>query len=227
MVIVNIIKGWINPENYSIDAFMKFVSKNIKKGDKILDAGAGGCPYMKYFLKADYESTDIHQPTGKIYKTKHDFLCNLDNIPKKNNSYDVVINTQVLEHVENPEKVIKELYRILKPRGKLFLTAPQGWRVHGSPYHFFNFTKHGLELLFKKAGFKTINIKPRGGIFWYLSVLIRDMPRYIVNQNKFFLPFYILLMPLCEYLIPLIFFSLDKLDKEKVYTLGYSCYCVK
>jgi len=73
----------------------------------------------------------------KTYLTRnqkmHNFICSLDNIPKPNNSYGVIINTQVLEHVAEPQKVITEFYRILKPKGKLFLTAPQGWGIHGEP----------------------------------------------------------------------------------------------
>jgi SAM-dependent methyltransferase len=90
-----------------------------------------------------------------------------------------------LEHVEYPQKVIKEFYRILKPKGKLFLTAPLAWRLHSEPYHFYNFTKYGLESLFKNAGFKVIFIKKRGGLFWFLEEIIKIIPPYIFFQQVF------------------------------------------
>ncbi len=243
-IIPSFIRIRTDAEEFGIVKFMEFVSKKIKSKDKILDAGAGSCPYKKYFSHAKYESTDFEDIFDKSSIDIHDFICTLDKIPKKDNTYDAVINTQVLEHVEFPQKVINEFYRILKPGGKLFLTAPQGWGIHGEPYHFFNFTKYGLKSLFKNAGFKVIFIKPRGGMFWYLGKRIKTMPSYIFfqyltrknkNTMKFCLqpfaivlfPFYLISLPICYFLIPLLFFYLDKLDKKQDYTLGYACFCIK
>lgn len=232
----------LNVETFSIEEFIKFSANKIKVDEIILDAGAGSCPYEKYFAHTKYESTDFENIFEKDYKESHDFICSLDNIPKPNDHYDAIINTQVLEHVECPQKVINEFFRVLKTNGKLFLTAPQGWGVHGAPYHFFNFTKYGLELLFKNAGFKIIFIKPRGGIFWYLSNRIKMLPSYIYDQYRkedeyknfvvilkqiLLFPFYIISLPFCLFLIPFLFYYLDRLDKKQDYCLGYACYCVK
>jgi SAM-dependent methyltransferase len=237
------VRARIDAETFGIVNFMEFASKKIKPSDIILDAGAGQCPYRKYFSHALYESTDWEEMDDKFSKNKHAFICSLDKIPRPDNSYDAIINTQVLEHVEYPQKVINEFYRILRPGGKLFLTAPQGWGIHGAPYNFFNFTIYGLESLFRNAGFKIIFIKPRGGMFWYLGNRIKTVPDYIFfqyaaekNENAskigqkilafVLFPFYIASVPICI-LIPLLFFYLDKLDQKQDYTLGYACYCVK
>jgi len=234
----------IDSEAFAMIEFMEFASKRTKSSDKVLDAGAGSCPYRKYFSHAKYTSTDFKDTPDTSSNYKHDFICSLDKIPKPTESYDVIINTQVLEHVEYPQKVIEEFYRILKPSGKLFLTAPQGWGIHGEPYHFFNFTKYGLESLFKNAGFKIIFINPRGGILRLLGERIRILPSYILQQYLFrenkdsvefkpkplvfiLLPLFLIAMPICGYFIPFLFFYLDRLDKKKNYTLGYSCYCIK
>ncbi len=223
-------------ESFGIIKFMEFATKKVKPTDKVLDAGAGSCPYRTYFTHAKYESTDVFDSSSKA---KHNFFCSLDKIPKPDNFYDVIVNTQVLEHVEYPQKVINEFYRILKSGGQLFLTAPQGWGLHEEPRHFFNFTKYGLESLFKNAGFKIVFIEPRGGIFWYLGNRIKTTPYYIFSQYKgstepksrflayILFPFYLLAKPICEYLIPLLFFYLDRLDRKQEYTLGYACYCVR
>ncbi len=232
-------------EIYGITQFMKFASSQVAASDKVLDAGAGTLPYRRYFAHAHYEATDFEDAFYKESKIPYDFLCNLESIPKADDSYDVVVNTQVLEHVENPEAVLKEFFRILKPGGKLFLTAPQGWGIHGTPYHFFNFTQYGLQSLFKKAGFEIVSIEPRGGMFWYLGKRIRTLPNYILAQylfrkgpnnrrefhprlGAFFLaPFYVIAVPFCFYLIPFLFFYLDLIDRNQDYTLGYACYCQK
>lgn len=234
-IIPDFIRTKTDAETFGIIQFMEFAGKKMKQFDKVLDAGAGSRPYRKYFSHAKYESTDRSCNSSD----KYDFICSLDKIPKPDNFYDVIINTQVLEHVEYPQEVMNEFYRILKPGGQLFLTAPQGWGLHEEPYHFFNFTKYGLESLFRNAGFKVIFIKPRGGIFWYLGYRLRTLPGYIFSQYKdstkfksrflayILYPFYLLARFICEYLIPMLFFYLDQIDKKRDYTLGYACYCVR
>lgn len=235
------IKKKLDPEHFSIVSFMEFASGNIRPSDMILDAGAGSRPYERYFVHAQYESTDFEDIFHKPSKERHDFICSLDSIPRPDNYYDAIINTQVIEHVEYPQKMINEFYRVLKPGGKLFLTAPQGWGVHGAPYHFYNFTLYGLGSLFRNAGFGINFIRPRGGIFWYLAKRIKTMPSYIFRQYSYdekgnfspglqaalLFPFYVLAKPFCNFIIPLLFFYLDKLDKSQDYTLGYACYCIK
>lgn len=224
-----------NIANLSVINFMKFASNKIKSSDKILDAGAGSCPYKKYFSHTKYESTDFENIFEKSFKNKHTFICSLENIPKSNDSYNAIICTEVLEHVEYPSKVIKEFYRILKPQGKLFLSAPQSWGLHGEPHHYFNFTKYGLISLFNNAGFRIVFIKPKGGLFWYLGFVVKNLPDNIFSQYlkkplylKIFLFFiYLLSLPFCVYLFPLMCYYLDGLDKNKHFTLGHTCYCIK
>lgn len=239
-----LIRKRIDGEVYSIDRFMRFASALIKPSDRLLDAGAGTRPYRKYFCHSNYESTDITEPTGAGLGKKHTFICNLEKIPAPKEHYDAVINTQVLEHVKNPQKAINEFYRILKYGGKLFLTAPQGLNLHGAPHHYFNFTKYGLEQLFKNAGFNIEFIKPRGGAFWLLGKIIKDfpitllIPHFVQKSDSgskiqvkphFFilLPICLVLFPIYGLVIPMLLFYLDWLDLRKEYTLGYACYCTK
>lgn len=242
---LHLVRERTDAENFGIAKFMEFAAAEIKPSDYTLDAGAGSRPYKQFFSHTKYESTDFADIFNKSFKDSHDFICDLCNIPKPDNSYDAIICTQVLEHIEEPQRALNEFFRVLKPNGKLFLTAPQGWGLHGEPYHFFNFTKWGLQSLFQKARFKIIFIKPRGGMFWYLGKRIKTLPCYIINQylyqknedgsRKFkpkpiafiLYPLYLIGIPFCCFLIPLLFFYLDKLDKKQSYTLGYACYCVK
>ena len=238
------IKDVLDPENYSIRRFVQEMSKTVKNSDRVLDAGGGSCPYKKFFSHAHYESTDFEKIFDKSSLHKHDFLCNLEHIPKENNTYDAILNTQVLEHVPDPLAVLKEFHRVLKLKGRLFLTAPQGWGIHGAPYHFFNFTNYGLQNLFEKAGFTVVFIRPRGGFFWYLAKRLHTFPTYIFmqyvlvkDQNRFkikmslfaflLFPFYLVSLPLFSFLFPLVLFFLDWLDRWKDYTLGYACLCIK
>lgn len=223
-----------------IEKFVEFASRQVKASDLILDAGSGHQRYKGYFSHAKYKSTDIEALPG----SEHDFVCSLDDIPKPDNTYDAVLCTQVLEHVEFPQRVVNEFYRTLKPGGMLFVSVPQGAGVHGAPYHFYNFTEYGLRSLLKEAGFEVRFVNHHGGCFWDLSKRMTTLPRYMSKQYKdpanadkistldrlcwtMLAPFVFLLKPFNKYILSILFYYLDALDKEKLSTLGYSCYCIK
>jgi SAM-dependent methyltransferase len=66
-------------------------------------------------------------------------------------SFDVVLFDQVLEHVEgNPQDALDELYRVLKPNGVLFCATVLVYPIHGYPSDFWRFTPNGLKLLCRR-----------------------------------------------------------------------------
>lgn len=214
----------INPRRYAIEVFVSDSSKKIKRGQKVLDAGAGPCPYKELFSHAHYEATDFTDEHNMM-----DFVCSLDKIPQKDKTYDAILCTEVIEHVEYPQKVINELCRVLKSGGKLFLTCPQGWMLHQKPYNFYYFTKYGLESLLNNAGFKKYTIKPMGGYFWFLADAIRF--NSVLDQYRKIWPIYyplkLIEFALAKTFFPLALFYLDFIDRERDWTMGYCVEAVK
>ncbi len=152
-------------------------------------------------------------------------------IPRPDASYDVLICTQALHYVRYPQQVINEFHRILKPGGRLFLTAAQGWGLTGIR-HYYNFSCYALASLFEDAGFEIEFIRPRGGMFWYMGNRCRSLTYHIMsvqsNVRKAILyPFWLLSFPFLDYVIPLACFYLDRLDRLPSFTLGYACHCRK
>lgn len=80
----------------------------------------------------------------------------------KSNHYQNLIFFNVLEHLSNPTKSLKELYRILKKGGFLIGSTPFLYQVHGAPNDYLRFTKNYLINEFKKEKFKVIYIKELG-----------------------------------------------------------------
>ena len=80
----------------------------------------------------------------------------------KSNHYQNLIIFNVLEHLINPTKSLKELYRILKKGGLLIGSTPFLYQVHGAPNDYLRFTKNYLISEFKKKKFKVIYIKELG-----------------------------------------------------------------
>jgi SAM-dependent methyltransferase len=231
--------GLINyPRNgftrYGVDRFMEGIAGEVASGALLLDAGAGHRPYRALFRHTRYQSCDfipVLEEVGGNTDIDHTFFCDLEQIPKNDNTYDAIVCSQVLEHVKRPDKVIKEFYRILKPSGQLFLTIPQCFGVHMPPHNYFNFLDAGIRFLVEEAGFWVVIIQPLGGIFWLLGKITEKAYGCLLAPIS--PPFRAVFFPLhlCFRLVICFFFFivfyLDWLDREKGWTLNYGCSCIK
>lgn len=79
------------------------------------------------------------------------------------NNYDLIICTEVLEHVANPFAAVAEINRILKPGGQIFVTTPFNFRIHGPLPDNWRFTIHGLKQLFSHMEIISIEEETTGG----------------------------------------------------------------
>lgn len=117
--------------------------------DHVLDYGCGGSPYRDLFKAKRYIRAD-YVDCGSM-----DYLIGEDGkLPLANESVDLVISTQVLEHVFSPQKYLAEALRVLRPGGKLILTTHGIWEDHGCPYDFWRWTADGLSRELGQAGFR-------------------------------------------------------------------------
>lgn len=101
---------------------------------------------LPYISRVDYKVLD------KVADYHPDIVGDIHNLPLGDNSVDAVICIAVLEHVENPQLAVKEIYRVLKPGGFCFIFAPFLYYYHPCPGYYgdyFRFTKDGLGFLFK------------------------------------------------------------------------------
>jgi len=130
---------------------------------RVLDIGCGNKPYESLFQDStsDYVGCDVIQSN----LNKVDVLAPANNIPLKDESFDTVFSTQVIEHVEDHQGLVNEAFRLLKPEGYFILSGPFCWPLHEEPYDFFRFTKHGFKYILEKSGFEVIEIKANGGMW--------------------------------------------------------------
>jgi SAM-dependent methyltransferase len=99
----------------------------------------------------------------------------LHDLPLQNGTFDCVILMNVLEHVPNPVEVIKELSRVLRLGGELYIAVPFSLREHQIPYDFYRYTRYGLTYLLNEAGFKVEYVSPVGGDIYRLWCVASEM----------------------------------------------------
>lgn len=159
---------------------------------KILDAGAGECKNKKYCGHLEYISQDLCEYGGKGNgkglqrnkwdTSKIDIVCDIRDMPINSDMFDIVLCSEVLEHVYKPEEAIKEMARVLKQGGIMLLTAPFCSLTHFAPYHYSTgFNVYWYRKVLEDNGCRIVSELPIGNFFDYLRQEIGRVP-YVKRQ---------------------------------------------
>ena len=209
-------RRYVQHFEFAIDDAVAAFAASLKPGACVLDAGAGEGNYKHHFAKQRYVGLDLGIGDGAWNYSSLDVIANLENLPFQDATFDACINIVTLEHVTDPQRVLCEMARSLKPGGRLLLVAPLEWEEHQQPHDYFRYTRYGLEYLLNRAGFDEISIVPVGGIFRLIS-------RRLFNALQFFPGPLIVVAAI--FLVPpaLILPILDRLDGRRNFTPGFIC----
>lgn len=200
----------------------------IKPGTRILDAGAGECQYRNLFAHCDYKTQDFSEYMGTSSGTqketwvygKIDYVSDICSIPVQDSSFDVILCTEVLEHIPKPIDAFHELSRILTPGGTLLITAPLSCGLHQQPFHFYGgFTPGFYKKFLAEAGMEIVEMIPIGGLLKHVGQELYRTGRLIdEKKNDNFSPFkkFILMYWLPNYL-----YRLEKDIFIEEFTIGY------
>ena len=141
----------IDKDNYltirdNVNSFLRYVSsKYAMVPGKLLDIApqihVGAANFFNKDI--DIQTFDIDKDSGCTYIGD---ICTFNSCIKQE-SFDYIVFTEVLEHTLNPFKAIEEIERILKSGGYLFLSVPFNFRIHGPLPDCWRFTEHGLRAL--------------------------------------------------------------------------------
>jgi len=222
------------------DRWVRAQAGSVSAGSRILDVGAGSAPYREFFSHCRYFTQDFVQlDPGQLLHgayTKVDYVSDAASIPVASGSFDVVLCSEVLEHVPEPIKVIREISRVLRPGGKLILTAPLGSGIHQEPYHFYGgYTSYWYNRFLAEAGFEEIRVESNAGSFRAFS---QEALRFVLTSRPTALsvplwakmiwaPVWLLLLPLLAGVIPVSCMLLDPFDSERRFTVGYHVTAVR
>jgi ubiquinone/menaquinone biosynthesis C-methylase UbiE len=168
----------ININEKNREKWLKKVLLSIPKGSRILDAGAGElrnrtfCEHLNYvsqdFCQYDGKGDGKALQTGTWDTVGIDIICDITAIPEPESSFDAILCSEVLEHVPEPVKVLKEFGRLLKQGGMLILTAPFASLVHFAPYYYYSgFSSYWYEYHLPCYGFIIKELTANGDWFLY------------------------------------------------------------
>ena len=200
-----------NLDNYIKKSFEKEFLKN--RESKVLTVGSGGD--LEDLIKGNFKkvfSIDIDQkrnPNQVLDICDENFVQNINIKPS------LVCCFEVLEHVKDPRKAIKNIYEILEEGDYFLASVPFSFHIHDEPNDFYRFTYFGLEMLFQN--FSEVNIKRRNG--WLESIFVNfirlEKEKNIISKfvGKIFILLYFILMPLIV--------LLQKIIPSEKLTTGY------
>ena len=132
---------------------------------RLLDIGCGNQPYRDLFAPLVREYIGLDQDDRQ---SRPDVIGDALWLPFRADAFDTVLMIQVLEHLPNPMEAMSEIRRVLRPGGRVILTAPQYWRVHEEPHDYYRFTHFGLVHLMREHGLRILHAKAQGGA-WALA----------------------------------------------------------
>lgn len=209
--------------------WLKRTLESIPSGLTILDAGAGELKNASLCKHLKYTSQDLAEYTGEgdgeafqtgVWNTsKIDIKSDICNIPVPDGSFDVVLCSEVLEHVPDPIRAINELDRILKVGGILIITAPFRSLTHFSPFHYCD----GFNRYFYFShlnNYELTDVIPNGNFFDSAAETIRLIPRISFKYSNRFLAIISAVLALPLYCMLVALRSLDR-GSEAISCYGY------
>ena len=111
-----------------------------------------------------------------------------EKLPFKSEVFDAVFSLSVLEHVKNPFECAREIHRVLKPGGTLYVSVPFLQPFHGYPDHYYNMTSSGLKNLFPQLQVVESGVPVPGlpiwSLSWFLNSYLRGLPSDVAEKLK-------------------------------------------
>jgi 2-polyprenyl-3-methyl-5-hydroxy-6-metoxy-1,4-benzoquinol methylase len=151
---------------------------SIRADETVLTIGAGGevgelleeYARQQNFTVTSFDIDQAQQP---------DILGDICTFDFGQQSFDVIVFSEVLEHVHSPHLAISNVHRLLKDGGRLVLSVPFIFPIHERPHDYFRYTRYGLEFLLRE--FKEVRIRERNS--WAEAINVLGV-RLVVDKNR-------------------------------------------
>jgi len=156
-------------------AFVKKLLDYLDENTSVLDVGCGTAGYWNYRDDIKWEGLDIDPNSRAKYIVQPG-----DSFPISINSFDGVLLSYSLEHIENIQHTAIEIKKVLKSGGVLILRSPFIYPLHDTPEDFWRFSSEGIKRLF--SDYDLLYINENGN---YFSAMATFTNYFIIQSQKF------------------------------------------
>lgn len=158
----------------------------------LIDLGCGDVPlYLVY--RTHVSEIICVDWADSIHANPHvDIEADLNQgLPLPDATADTILSTDVLEHIRDPFMFWKEVGRVLKPGGKVILTAPFLYWLHEEPHDYFRYTRHRLKAFCDENGLIVLELFPYGGpLAVILDIIGKNLPWFVAAYQSVAKAFY-------------------------------------
>ena len=152
----------------------------LPKNSVLVDLGAGQSDFAELTSVFNLCAVDLYPYLGV------NIVCDFQNgIPLKDASADVVMLSNVLEHVPEPNTLLQECHRILKPGGILLGAVPFMIQIHQRPYDFYRYTHMNLEYMLHEHAFKNASVIPVSNLYALLFNVTTSFFMAVIRKAKY------------------------------------------
>ena len=153
-----------NNNKFGAKANKFMFEKLIKKNQNVLDFGCSGGAYLNEYKDIGKYGVEIN-PNARKIAIKNGLECYSSTEELPNEFFDLIISSNVLEHTENPQKELTNLYKSLKFNGLICIVVPidknsYAYKENDMHNHLFSWSPMNLGNILKSAGFEIIESKP-------------------------------------------------------------------
>jgi SAM-dependent methyltransferase len=177
----------LNPVFLTRSRLLKRIKENssFMKGT-MLDFGCGAKPYKPFFDVDLYIGVDIKKSDNAYSDDRVDVLYDGKSIPFKDESFDSILATEVIEHIFDIDDVLADLVRVLKKSSYMLISCPFVWEEHEIPYDFARYTSYGVIYLLEKHGLKVIKQeKTTNYVETIMQMWLLYLHQYVFPRNRY------------------------------------------
>jgi SAM-dependent methyltransferase len=170
----------------ALPAGLEELAADLPLSGRVLDYGCADAPYRRFFApEAEYVTADLPGNPDALLEIQPD-----GTLPCAGDSFDVVLSTQVLEHVRDPELYLSECFRALRPGGRMLLSTHGMMVYHPDPVDYWRWTCAGLQRAVQDAGFEVVRFEgimglAATGLQFFQDSVVYSLPRGVRRAFAF------------------------------------------
>lgn len=182
---------WTNPgaiiENSIRAQQLQSFFQRLGKKECLLDLGCGPRPYYSIYQPYFTKTIGADLADSPFPKKEIDIYCSATEVPLPDESVDVILCTEVLHDLPEPDLFFLEVKRLLKKGGTLVMTSPFVVPIVDGPYDHYRYTKQGLTYRIQKSRLEVKSIEEVGDLYGTIITLsIKPILKFFNILSKFF-----------------------------------------